>query len=214
VVQTDGVAQWWQQSAREELDALVLLKAARARKESLKPIAVFLHGSGATALGELEHRGGSEGRPEPQVQQLLEVRPVGCAVILLDLREPQLCHVVEMVGGSAHLVIPRGSVLEEVGVTLVKEEHRIGCAVVAGEIPLLGLGVELVAVTTVVAVVIAPSRGRLGLLLLGHLRFNGGDLGVHGLEHLEDLGEGWLGHGGRWVGRWRWAAGFGGCGGG
>jgi hypothetical protein len=158
-VEADGVAERRQQPPCEELDALFLLKTAGAGKESLEPIGVFLHGPGAPTLGELEHRGGTERWPKPHVQELLEVRPVGCAVVLLDLGEPQLRNLVKVVRGDAHLLVRRRAMLKEVCVTLVEEKHRVGRAVVAGKIPLLVLGVEFLTAPAVVAAVVAPAGG-------------------------------------------------------
>ena len=77
------------------------------------------------------------------------------AVVVLQLDEPQLRGVVQMIGCHEHALLRHGSVLTEVGVALVEEEHRVGRAVEAGEIPLLVLGVEVLIArafgTTIVA---------------------------------------------------------------
>ena len=143
MVQPDGVAERWKKAPGVELDALRLLEPARARKESLKLVGVVRHGARAPAFGELEHGRGTEGRPEPQVEEILEVAPVRRAVIRLQLDEPELRDVVQMVRRHEHALVDRGAMLAEIGLALIDEEHRISGAVEAGKIPLLVFRVKL-----------------------------------------------------------------------
>jgi hypothetical protein len=53
-VDADGVAEWWQEPAGEELDALCLLQTTRTWQEGLETIGVLLHCTCTPALGELE----------------------------------------------------------------------------------------------------------------------------------------------------------------
>lgn len=191
------MAERWEEAPGVELDALRLLEPACTRKESLEAVGVFLHGARAPALGELEHGRGSERGPEPEVEEILEVAPIRRALVGLQLGEPQLCDVIQMVRRHGYALVHGGAVLAEVGFAFVDEEHRIGRAVVAGKVPLLMLGVEVLTARAIVATVVAPAGGRLGLVLHGgHVRLHGVHLRVHGLEHLHDFSEGGLGHGG------------------
>jgi hypothetical protein len=54
VVDADGMAERWQESADEELDTPSLIKMTRTRQEGLEAIGVLLHGPCTSALGELE----------------------------------------------------------------------------------------------------------------------------------------------------------------
>jgi hypothetical protein len=65
-----------------------------ARQEGLKPIGVLLHSPCTPALDELEQRSRSEGRPKPQVQELLETPPRQRALVLLELDVPELCDIL------------------------------------------------------------------------------------------------------------------------
>jgi hypothetical protein len=56
-VNADGVAEWWKKTPREELYALSLVKATRARQEGLETIGVLLDCARTPAFGEFEHWG-------------------------------------------------------------------------------------------------------------------------------------------------------------
>jgi hypothetical protein len=196
-VDADGVAERRQEPSGEELDPLRLVKPAGARQEGLEPIGILLHGPRAAALGELKHRGGAKGRGEPQIQEILEITPRWRAVIVLQLGEPQLCGVIQMIGRHAHVLFRHGSVLAEVGLTLVEEQHRVGRAVEVGKIPLPVFRVELLLARPLrMAAIGATRRRRLGLLLhRGHVGLHGSHLSGHGLRLGEQIGEGGFGHG-------------------
>ena len=57
VVESDGAAERWPEPTSEELHPLRFIEAAGARQEGLEPVSVLLHGSCASALSELKHRG-------------------------------------------------------------------------------------------------------------------------------------------------------------
>jgi hypothetical protein len=131
------VAERRQKSAGEELYMLSLIKTTRARQEGLKAIGVLLRGPCTPALSELEQRIRAEGRPKPQVQELLELPPRRRALVLLELDVPELRDALQIVRGHPHALLRHGALLAKIGFTLVDEEHRIGLAVVAGKIQFL-----------------------------------------------------------------------------
>jgi hypothetical protein len=137
------VAQRRQKPARVELNALGLLQASGARKKGLETIGVLLHGARAAALRELEHWSGMEGRTESQVQEILETSPRRCAVVVLQLGKPHLGDVVQVVRRQRHALLRHSSVLVEIGVAFVEEEHWVRRTVEAGKIPLFMFVVEV-----------------------------------------------------------------------
>ena len=161
VVNVDGVAERRQESAGEELDALPLVQPARSRQEGLEAVGVLLHGPCAPASCELEQRCGAKGRPEPKVQEFLKSPPGRRAVVLLELRVPELRDVVQVVGRHPHALFRHGSMLAEVRLALVEEKHQISRAVEAGKIPLLMLGrmVRERTLRAVLAAVVERGRG-------------------------------------------------------
>jgi len=165
-----------QQTASVELHPLVFVETAGARKKRLEPVGVFFDGPRAAALGEFE-----EGRPEPQLQKLLEA-PLGRrAFILLELDEPELGNVLQIVGGHPHALLRHGALLAEIGLAPIYEQQRIRLAVKSGKIQFLEPGRSI---GMVLAVLVATRRGGLGSFLL-EARHIGGE----GLQHLDDVGE-------------------------
>lgn len=137
------VAQRRQKPARVELNALGLLQASGTRKKGLETIGVLLHGARAAAFREFEHWGRTEGRTESQVQEILETSPCWCAVVILQLGKPHLGDVVQVVRRQCHALLRHSSVLVEIGVAFVEEEHGIGRTVEARKIPLSMFVVEV-----------------------------------------------------------------------
>jgi hypothetical protein len=86
-----------------------------------------------------ERRGG----PESQVKEILETSPHRCVVVVLQLGKPQLGDVVQVVQRQRHALLRHSSMLVEIGVAFVEEEHRVGRAVETGEIPLFMFLVEV-----------------------------------------------------------------------
>jgi hypothetical protein len=159
------------------------------REESLEAVRVLFHGPRAPALGELKQRRRAEGRPKPQVEEVLEVASAWCSFVLLQLDVPQLGHVLEVVGGHPDLLLRHGSLLMEIGLTTVDEDQRIRLAIVAREIHLLKPGW---AILVVLAGRLAVSCGRRliggqGLDCLG-VGLGGGLEGLYGLGEVLDGG--------------------------
>jgi hypothetical protein len=91
------VAEQLQQAAGVELHPLAFLEPASAREERLEAIGVFLDCPRAAALGELEQWGGPQHQAETLVQEFLKAPPWRRALVLLELDEPQLGHILEVV---------------------------------------------------------------------------------------------------------------------
>jgi hypothetical protein len=86
-----------QQAACVELHPLVFLEATRAGQEGLEAIGVLLDGPRAATLGELEQWCRAQGWTKPQVEEVPEAAPGRRALIFLQLDEPQLGDVLEVV---------------------------------------------------------------------------------------------------------------------
>ena len=139
IVDAHRVTQRRKEAAGEELHPLSLVKPTSAGQECLEAVGVLLHCSGAPALGKLEHRGGTERRPEPLVQEVFESAPGRGAIIFFELVVPQLRDVVQMVRCHRNTFLSHGAVVAEVRLAFVDEQHRIDGAIKAGEVPLFVL---------------------------------------------------------------------------
>jgi hypothetical protein len=96
------------------LDPLCFVQATRTWQEGLEPIGVFLHGAGPPALRQLKQGSRSEWRAKSQVEEVLEVPPCRCALVLLELDVPELRDVLQMVRGHPHPLLGHGALLTEV----------------------------------------------------------------------------------------------------
>jgi hypothetical protein len=162
----------------------------------MKAIGVLLHGPCTPALGELEQRSRSQGRPKLQVQELLETPPWWRALVLLELDVPELRDVLQIVRGHPHALLRHGALLTKIGFTLVDEEHRIGLAVIAGKIQFLEPwgAIKIAWPFQAAAGGAVRRRGRL-LLHSRHVGLHGFHLGGEGLQHLHHIGDGGIAHG-------------------
>jgi hypothetical protein len=175
----------------------VLVETIGAREKGLESICIFFHGPCAPALCELVQRGRSEGRPKPQVEEVLESSPGRRALVLLELDVPQLRDVLQVVRGHPHAFLRHGALLAEVRLALVDEKHEIGLAVVAWEVQLVEFGWAIQIARHLYTAPGAVLRCRSRFLLHGgHVRLHGGHLGGDGLKHLHHVLHGRLGHGG------------------
>lgn len=99
----------------------------------MEPILVLLSRPRAFAHGELAQGVGSDRWPESEVQELGKAAPV----VALDLHEPQLRNIEQIVRCHPDLFFFRDVLLEKVGLALVNECQGITFAVILGEIHLL-----------------------------------------------------------------------------
>lgn len=121
----------------EDLDPLGLGEGAGAREKGLKAILVVDDGARACARHELAKGIGAQGWPVPGVEELGETPPGRCAAIALDLHEPHLGAVLQIVRGHPNLFLLGDPLLMEVGFTAVDEREGIRFAVILGESHLL-----------------------------------------------------------------------------
>jgi hypothetical protein len=131
------MAQWRQQTPGVQLDPLAFLQSPSPREKSLETVGVLLHRSGAPALRELEQRRGTQRRAEPEVEELLEAPPGRGAFILLELNEPELRHVLQVVRRHPHLLLWHGALLAKIRLTSIDKDQWIRLAIVAREVHLL-----------------------------------------------------------------------------
>ena len=124
----------------EELHMLGLVHSASVGKKFLEAVGVFLDGSRAAAFGELEEGCRPKGWTEPQVEEVLELAPWRCALILLQLDEQHVGDTLQLVRRHPHALFRHGALLPEIRLAFVDEEHGIRLAVEAGKIELLKLG--------------------------------------------------------------------------
>ena len=80
---------------------------------------------------------GPQGWSESLVQEFGEATPLWSALVLLNLDEPQLPDVFQVVGGHPHVLFLYDALLMEVGFTPVNEHQWIGLAIESWEIHLL-----------------------------------------------------------------------------
>lgn len=140
VLHLDLEAKRWQEPAGVELDLLGLLQFARAGQQRLPLRRVLRDRPGPAAGRELEERSRAERWPEPQIDEVLEAWPCRSALILLNLHEPQLGVVVEVVRSHPDALLRHNPLLQEKGFALVDEGERISLAIVARHLraPMLG----------------------------------------------------------------------------
>lgn len=93
------MAEGAQEARREQLHVLGLCEGAGLREERLKAVLKVVHRAGALAGRELAQWIGAEWWSKMEVEQLREAPPGRSAILLLDVDEPQLCSVQEVVGG-------------------------------------------------------------------------------------------------------------------
>jgi hypothetical protein len=130
----DLMAQQWQQPPCVQLYALAFLQPASTRKKGLEAAGIFFHRSRASTLRQLEQRRRSQRWDEPEVEEFLEATPGRRALILLELEEPQLGHVVHVVRCHPYLFLRHGALMSKVRLALVDEDQRVGLAVIAREL--------------------------------------------------------------------------------
>ena len=82
------MAEWWEETGGEQLDALFLVQPACARQLGLEAVLVLLDRTSSVTCRQFAERVGAKRRPIAQVEEVLEVAPGGCALILLDLVIP------------------------------------------------------------------------------------------------------------------------------
>jgi hypothetical protein len=82
----------------------------------------------------------------------------------LELDVPQLGDIFQVVQRHPNAFLRHGTLLPEIRLTLVDEEHGVGLAVVAGEVELLEFG-RAIEVTMALNAAAAICRGRGGPLL-------------------------------------------------
>jgi hypothetical protein len=137
-----------------------------------------------------------EGRPKPQVQELIESTPRRRTLVLLDLDVLKLRDDLQIVRGHPHALLRQGALLAKIGFTLVDEEHWIGLAVVAGKIQFLEFwgAIKIARPLWATAGATVRRRGRLLLHSL-HVGLHGFHLRGDGFQHLHHIDDDWIAHG-------------------
>jgi hypothetical protein len=125
------------ETSHEQLDPLPFVEGAGARQERLEPVLILGDRACAPTLRQLGQRGGPEWRPVAQVQKFLEAAQRRSSLVRLDLDEPHLRALLQIVARHPHLLLLHNPLLMKIRLASVGEDQRIGFPVVTRKIQFL-----------------------------------------------------------------------------